>query len=329
MTDYTKATGASGVMMIRDVGGKIQFWLKAGTDTASIDVQYGYTINGGTDNTQHFHFVSSNAWQMVRQWTVTESQLVIFRLFDTGTVGLGGPTTLSVSIDRDTVPDAPSIPTVSLTTSTTAQVKFTDPAFNGGSAIDGRQLAYRETTDTDADFLVVSASLSTGLTGLTPGVSYYVQARVHNSFGYSEYGPRTTFMTLTDPEIPGLVKFSNITQTSVTTEFTDGDTGGTGIVERQVGYSLVQSLPTTILTYSGPTTVTGLHPSTWYYFRSRTRNSVGWSDWSPATSVKTLAGVRINVGGVWRSAVPYVKVAGVWKLARPWGRQAGNWEEAS
>jgi titin len=316
-------------MMIRDTAGKIQFWLKAGTDTSNPALPYGYTVNGNTTNSNTFNFLPSGEWQLVRQWTVTETQTVVFRLFDTGTVGLGGPTNLSVVIERNTVPDAPTIPVASLITSTSVQIKFTDPSNNGGSPIDLRELTYRKSTDPSSANITISANLSTSVTGLVPGTTYYFWARVHNAFGYSVYSTRADVTMLSDPEIPGLVKYSDITQTSVTVEFSDGDTGGTGIVERQVGYALVLSLPTTILSYSGPTVVTGLHPSTRYYFRSRTRNSVGWSDWSPVTSVKTLAGVRVKIGGVWRSAVPYVRVAGVWKLARPWGRQAGNWKEAS
>src|SRR6187549_2772529 len=114
-------------MMIRDIGGKIQFWLRAGSDTSNSSLPYGYTVNGSTDNTQHFNFTNSGDWQMLRQWTVAASQLVTFRLFDTGTVGLGGPDSLTVSIDRDTIPDPPSIPTASLISSTSMQIHFTDP----------------------------------------------------------------------------------------------------------------------------------------------------------------------------------------------------------
>lgn len=329
MTDYTTPTGASGTMMIRDTAGKIQFWLKAGTDTSSSLLPYGYTVNDHTDNTNEFNFTNSGDWQMLRQWTITESQTVVFRLFDTDTIGLGGPTTLTVVINRDTVPDPPSNPVASLITSTSLHMTFEDPANNGGSVIDSRQLIYRKNTDAADDVTIISATLSTSVSGLDPGATYYFWARVHNAFGYSILSSRTTVVTFSDPDSPGLVSYSELTQISVRVEFADGPTGGTGILEREVGYSLTLSLPTTTLTYSGPTTVTGLSPSTRYYFRSRTRNSVGWSDWSASTSVKTLAGVRVKVSGVWRSAVPYVRVAGVWKVARPWGKQSGYWEEAT
>lgn len=331
MTDYTKSTGSSGTMMIRDTAGKVQFWLRAGSATFNHNLLYGYTVNGVTDNTNRFDFDSGGAWQMLRQWTVSSSQTVTFRLGDSGTSGLGGPTSFSQAINRDTVPDEPSACRASLITATSVVIKFSDPADNGGDAIDLREIVYRKTTDAADDLTHVSSwDRDSTITGLSPGTAYYFWARVHNSVGYSTYGPRITVTTLDDPDPPGVVSFSEITQTSVRTKFIDGDTNGTAILERQVGYALVSGLPTTLKTYTNPSTVvTGLSPATKYYFRSRTRNSVGWSNWGPITSFTTLAGVRINVGGVWKTAIPYVRVGGVWKVARPWGRQFGYWEEST
>jgi len=231
-----------------------------------------------------------------------------------------------------TRPGEPSAPRDNNITSTSVYITFSDPSDNGGDAIDARQIAYRITGSAHADELTnISSDKSTTVTGLQPGTSYYFWARVHNSYGWSTYGPHITVTTLNKPDAPGIVSLSAVTQVSVRASFVDGDTNGAAILERQIGYttSAVVVTPTTILTYSGATTVTGLAPATKYYFRSRTRNSVGWSSWSTASTVTTLAGVRINVNGVWKSAVPYVKVAGVWKLARPWGRQFGYWEEST
>lgn len=327
MTDYTKATGSTGTMMIRDTAGKIQFWLKAGSATFNHSLPYGFTVNGTVDSSNTFDFKSGGAWQMVRQWTVSYSQTVQFRLGDSGTSGLGGPTVFSVWIDRHRIPDAPSAPSASLITASSAYITFSDPADIGGTALDARQIAYRRTVDTT--LTNISSDKSTSVTGLSSGTAYYFWARVHNEVGWSNYSPRITVTTLGDPAPPGVVSFSEIKQTSVKVSFVDGATGGTAILERQVGYSLSTGTPTNTVSYSGPTTVTGLLPARKYYFRSRTRNSVGWSDWGPTSSMTTLAGVRINVGGVWKTAIPYVKVAGVWKVARPWGRQFGYWEEAT
>lgn len=331
MTDYTKSTGSSGTMMIRDTGGKVQFWIKAGSGTFAYQMPWGFTVNGTTDNSNEFRFESGGNWQMIRQWTVSSSQTVTFRLYDTGTSGLGGPTTFPHEINRDTVPDEPSACRASLITATTAFIQFTDPADNGGDAINSRQIAYRLPAAPSGTETVVSSDGSTTLSGLSPGTSYYVWARVHNSIGYSTYGPRITIKTLDNPDAPGVVSFSEIEQTSVKVTFVDGDTGGTGVIQRQVGYSTSTwvSIPTTIVIYNGKTLVPNLQPATKYYFRSRTINSVGSSSWGPVSTVTTLAGVRINVNGVWKNGIPYVRVSGVWKVGRPWIRLFGYWEDSA
>jgi hypothetical protein len=231
----------------------------------------------------------------------------------------------------DKRPGEPSACRYNNVTATSVYITFSDPADDGGDAIDLRQIAYRKTTDAADDLTNVSSDKSTTITGLTPGTAYYFWARVHNSVGYGTYGPRITVTTLNHPDAPGIVSFSEVTQISLLAKFVDGDTNGSPVTARQIGYSTnpVTLTPTTVLTYSGATRVTGLAPYTRYYFRSRTKNAIGYSSWSASSTVITLAGARINVNGVWKSAIPYVKVAGVWKVARPWGRQFGYWEEST
>lgn len=329
MTDFTKSTGDNGTMLIRDIQGKVQFWLRAAAAVAQADLPYGFTVNGVTDTVNTFNFKSGGEWQMIRQWTVTTTQTVTFRLGQTGP-SLGGPTNFSAFIDRNTTPDPPDKLWVTLLTSTSLVLNFSDGDSNGGDPIDSRQIAYRKTNQTADSNVYKASDGSTSITGLTPGASYYFYARTHNRWGYSPYGPRLPVTMLDEPDPPGIVSFKNITQIGVTVTFVDGDTNGTAITGRQVGYSLSSTGdPTTIVAYSGATAVTGLKPATKYYFRSRTKNSVGWSTWGAASSFTTLSGVRINVNGVWKNAVPYVKVGGVWKLVRPWGRQYGYWEETT
>lgn len=325
MTDYTKSTGSTGTMMIRDTGTRIEFWLKAGSATFNYQLPWGYTVNGTTDNSNSFRFESGGDWQRLKYWTVTDSQTVTFRLYDTGTSGLGGPTTFSKAINRATAPDAPSKPSYSALTDTSVYITFTDGASNGAT-IDSRQIGYGTTTTPST---TVSSDKSTTITGLKPGTKYYFRARTHNSEGWSSWSSYLAVTMLNEPDPPGVVTITDITQTSVIATFTDAASNGATILERQVGYSLTTGTPTNTVTYSGSTTITGLKPGTLYYFRSRTRNSVGWSDWSVAKSATTIAGAYVRVGGVWVTAVPYVRVGGVWKTARPWGRLFGFWEEST
>ena len=74
-------------------------------------------------------------------------------------------------------------------------------------------------------------------------------------------------------------------------------------------------------------TFTGLTPGTVYHVWARSHNVAGYSAWSGMATTKTIAGARVNVGGVWKEAIPYVRDGGVWKLARPWNKALGIWKE--
>ena len=321
MTDWTKSTGSSGTMLIRDTGTLVEFWIKAGSSTFAYQMPWGYTVNGTTDNTNEFRFESGGAWQKIRTWTVSTDQTVTFRLFDTGTSGLGGPTTLSAAITRSTAPDAPSKPSISNIGSTSAAVTYTDGS-NNGDAIDSRQVGYG-TSSTSPQTTIASDRFDT-ISGLTPQTTYYVWARTHNSKGYSPWSARASFVTLNVPAAPTAPAISEITQTQVRADHTNNGTGGSAITNYQYGYSLTNSTPTTTFTQDQHV-ITGLSPGKTYYFSARVKNAQGFSAWSTRTVAKTIAGARVKVGATWKDAVPYVKVAGVWKLARPYIKQIGVW----
>jgi hypothetical protein len=330
MVDYTKSTGSSGTMRIRDLGYRIEFHLKAGSSTFNHSLPYGFTVNGNTDNSNSFDFVSGGDWQLIRAWNVSSTQTVTFRLGDSGTSGLGGPTTLAAVINRATAPSAPPKPTYNAVTATSVHVILVDGDANGAD-IDSRRIGWSlSSTGNPTGYYTITDHTQT-ISGLTPGARYYLKAAMHNSEGWSPWGAFTGVTMLDVAAAPGIVQISEVTQTSVRATFADpADTGGAPVLERQLGWSnSAAGNPTTTATYGGSTTVAGLTPGLTYYFRSRTRNSVGWSPWSAATSVMLIAGAYVKVGGVWKKAVPYVKVGGVWKAHRPWGRQFGYWEETT
>lgn len=86
---------------------------------------------------------------------------------------------------------------------------------------------------------------------------------------------------------PSTPILSAITSTSVHVVFSDGS-GGATIDSRQIGYGTSNSGPTTTISSTGSTTVTGLTPGTKYYFWARTHNSAGYSPWSAWASATTL-----------------------------------------
>lgn len=335
MTDYKKDTGSSGTMMIRDNGTTVSFMLNSNnSSTFAHQLPWGYTVNGNTNNDREYDYGAGDGWETLGSWTVTSDQTVTFRIFDTGTSGFGGPTTLSVSIDRSNAPNPPAIS--SLTPGSTSVLVKTTDGNNNGASINSRQIAHN-TSNTTSGATITSASTSTTITGLTTGRLYYFWARTHNAKGYSGWSPVKSTTTLRVPDRPDQPIISDISQNSFVVSFADGaSNGGSGIVERQITYNTVDSAYTggspVSVTYTGVMTVSGLQPGTTYYVWARVRNSVGWSPYTlpaPGYTFKTVAGARINDNGVYKDAVPYVNVGGTWKLARPWGRVAGVWKEST
>lgn len=326
MTDYLMNTGSSGEMMIRVTSTTVEFWLNSHNSTTfNHQLPWGYTVNGVTDNTNEFDYYAGAGWLRLKSWTVTSSQTVTFRLFDTGTSGFGGPTTFNHFVDRATVPAAPSTPVLSAVTSTSVTVTFTDGS-NGGAAIDSRQIGYG--TSSSAPTTYVSSDGSDTISGLTPGTTYYFWARTHNAKGYSALSGRSSTTTLRVPDATTTPVLSNIGPTSITVSWAPNGDGGSPITGYDIGYNTTDTSPSIINSDSAsPFDQIALSPGTKYYFWVRAKNVVGNGPWSASANATTIAGVRIKVAGVWKFAIPYVKVAGVWKLARPYVKVAGVWKE--
>lgn len=82
----------------------------------------------------------------------------------------------------------PSVPQnlAALHTGTSASVSWTAPANNGGSAITGYSIAYKQPADSTWTFLPAASSPAT-VTGLISGVSYQFRVAAINSVGTGEY----------------------------------------------------------------------------------------------------------------------------------------------
>lgn len=330
MVDYKKATGSSGTMMIRDNGVSVSFMLNSNnSSTFANQLPWGYTINGVTNNSLEKRYSAGAGWVTFGTWTVSTSQIVTFRIFDTGTSGFGGPTTFSVTIDRASAPNAPSRPSISQITTNSMRLVWT-PGANNGSPIDLYQVG-RNTANTLSGVTLINTDTDHVFTGLAPGTTYYWWARTHNAKGYSPWSsPVNSARTLQVAGAPGQVIVSNPTQTSILASFTDGDNGGSVILERQIAYNTTNTPTGAFHTnYAGVMEIGGLLPATTYYFWGRVRNAAGWGAYSPVAMGKTIAGAWVNVNGAWKEAIPYIKDGGLWKLARPWVRDAGVWKETT
>lgn len=325
MTDYTKTTGVNGRMTIRDTGDWVEFYFQAGYSSDWWNgMPFNWTANG-TTTSKTINYPTGRPFYHVGSVLVKTTQTVTFRLTDHSSAsGIGGPTSFSHIINRDTAPKPPSTPKLSGITDTSVVVKFTD-GDNGGDAIDSRQIGYSSVSSTSPTGFV-SSDGSTTVTGLQPGKTYYFWARTHNSVGWSDWSGRASAKTLKVPNAPTTPLLSSITATSVDVSFTPNSDNGSPITGFQIGYGTDAFTPTSTVPASSPQVVTGLIPGTTYYFFARAQNAVGWSAWSAPASAQTVAGARIKVGTTWVLAVPYVRVGGVWKIAETWVRNVGEWK---
>jgi hypothetical protein len=228
MVDYTKATGSSGTMMIRDTGSTVEFWLKASSSTWAGDLPYRWTVNGSTGSDQ-FNFQSGGSWQKLRGFSVTSDQTVTFRIGDSGTSGLGGPTTFSHAIERSTYPNPPSAPRFANLTNSSVDVSFTDGS-NNGDAIDSRQLGYSSGLNRGTVDNTIASDGSTNFHGFTPGSSWTVWARTHNSNGWSAWGPRAMVTFEDTPPAPSTPTISNPTMTTANVTYSGNGDGGSPVL---------------------------------------------------------------------------------------------------
>lgn len=320
-------------MMIRDTNpggasGNVEFWLNSNNSTTWSDhIPWNWSLTSAIHGSGTFYYHPGSGWQRLGVWNITATNIATFGIGNTGTSGFGGPTTHAVTIQRSTIPGVTGPPTFSSITSTSVVVTFMDGG-NGGAPIDNHQIIWGTSPDVNLFTNNTGFTGSATVTGLTPGTTYYFWGRTHNRNGWGPWSARSQMTTLNVPDATSTPVLSNIQPTSVDVMWTPNGTGGSPITGFQVGYSVTNVVPpTTIVAATSPKTITGLTPGTTYYFRVRAQNAIGFSDWSPVAINQTIAGARINVAGVWKIAIPYVRQGGVWKHAIPWAKNAGEWKE--
>jgi hypothetical protein len=144
-----------------------------------------------------------------------------------------------------------------------------------------------------------------------------------NATGTQGFGGPTTFAQLINrtnrPDPPTRPLLSNVSVSSMTVAWTDNSNGGSTILGYHVGYSVNDpSGPSTIVAAPrSPFVLSNLAMGTLYYVWVQSQNAIGWSDWSQSSFATTFLGAYVNVGGVWKTAIPYVRSGGVWKQALP------------
>ena len=325
MVDYTKATGSSGTMMIRDTGTNVEMWLNSNNGTTfNHELPWSFITNGVQSSNRYYDYSAGMGWARLGVFAISTSQTVTFKLGNTGTSGFGGPTTFSQYINRATVPGAPTPVTFTNVTSTSLTAMFSGLT-SGGSPVLEWMIAYGTSPTTPTVF--IASGGTSNIVSLTPGTTYYFWARGRNAIGWGPWSPRTQVTMLRVPDAPNPPVMSEITQVSAKATFAPNGDGGSPISSYQIGYGTSSSTPSTIALATSPVTITGLNPAVTYYFFVRAQNAIGWGPWSSPSLVGTPPGARVKDGAVYKNAIPYLKVAGVWRVVEPWSKTTGVWNK--
>ncbi|WP_183099108.1 fibronectin type III domain-containing protein [Nocardioides pelophilus] len=206
-----------------------------------------------------------------------------------------GPGDWSVVSDSFTMPATlPGQPTgVSATaaSSTTADVSFSPPAFNGGSAITS-YTARCVSTNGGITRSQTGASSPIKVQNLGGGRDYQCQVRATNSVGSGAFSPFTSTFSLpaTRPDAPTVVTVTAASSTSATVNFSPPAWNGGSAITSYVARceSTNGGIARTKSGSGSPITVTSLTKGKKYRCQVRAINSVGVSAYSALTSTVTL-----------------------------------------
>ena len=137
------------------------------------------------------------------------------------------------------------------------------------------------------------ASASASITGLSPSTTYYFRVRATNAIGASGNSNTvnaTTTAATQPPAAPTLLSATAVSSSQINLTWTDNATTETGFaIDRATDVNFTQNLiTTTVGTNITSTSITGLSPSTTYYFQVRATNAIGPSANSNTASATTL-----------------------------------------
>lgn len=108
MVDYTRGTGNSGTLIIRDNGSTVEFWISCSDPATFVgQLRWSGVVNGVAVSGTSSWSSGGGTRRIAGPWTVSQTTTVTFGIQATGTGGLGGPTSFSATISRP-APNAPS-----------------------------------------------------------------------------------------------------------------------------------------------------------------------------------------------------------------------------
>ena len=173
-------------------------------------------------------------------------------------------------------PESPTIGSITVTGSTTANVAFSAPSCSGSNTITG----YVATSNTGVSSSNTSSPIV--VSGLTTGTGYTFSVRATNSAGTGKASACSSAVrTYSVPGAPTIGTATATSATSATIAFTaPACNGGTSIDT----YQAISTPGCITATGTSPISVTGLSGSTSYTFKVRAHNSVGYGSYSGSSS---------------------------------------------
>jgi hypothetical protein len=256
-------------------------WTAPGSGGSAIT---GYVVtpylNGTTVQTAQT-FVSTATSESVTG--LTNGNAYTFKVAATNGVGTGNQSTASASI---TLPTAPGAPTIGTATAgvRSAQVTWTAPSSNGGSAITGYVVTPYLSGAAQAAQTFNSTATTETVTGLTAGSAYTFKVAAINAVGTGNQSAASGSVTI--PTVPGTPNAPTVAKngsstTSLVVTWVAPSTGGSPITSYTVNeYTKSGSTYTLVATFNpsgtGVTyTPTGLSSSKTYYYTVTATNAVG------------------------------------------------------
>lgn len=110
---------------------------------------------------------------------------------------------------------------------------------------------------------------------------------VNSGLGFPSYDMVRHIQRTTVPGAPYIWNTIAESSTHILVEFSDGYDGGSAIVERQIGYGSNPYAPEAYWASSGSSSIGPFASGDYKYFWARTRNAIGWSEWSNRTEKGT------------------------------------------
>ncbi|UDL15411.1 minor tail protein [Microbacterium phage Pepe25] len=296
--------GTGGTMWIDDDGVNITYGLDQ-SDGATVIYSPGkdwsLTLND-TPNSGKFTWAAGTGSKVIAgPGAANYSQVVSFTIGATGTSGFGNGGTIYGTVNRATVPNAPTPATYSNVTHNSMRVAWS-LAGNGGAAID--LILLRGSTKADfsdyTDIALPANATSYNATLLTPNTLYYWRVFARNARGYSPPSGTTSQRTASVPAAPPTPSASEITANSVRLSWSLPSNGGMPLTEillrRSTSADFSTGVVDTTLAANATTAVaTGLTPGDTYHWRVYARNVVGYGPASGIRSVTTLGAPAPNL----------------------------------